>query len=502
MALSVSIPTTDGPIDIELSEDQNKLFVLGANGTGKSALLHQIHQQHPQRAHKVAAYRHTYFESGTPDLSGGQYKSATEEIRRWDRDARSRYTEQSGGLRAIRSIAALMQNRRGRDRSATALLDEGKNDEAEEYVQDNRDPFYIINGLLEASNLGVRVSIEPDDPDTIVARHMATDQMYTIERLSDGERSALLLAAETLTADKDTVFLLDEPERHLHRSIISPLLSELFAARADCYFVISTHEVLLPEDCGPATALILRGCEFDTGGVANSWQFDVVPPEVGIDDDIKVDVWGARRKLLYVEGNALGADERLYSTLFPEVTVKAKGSCTWVIRSVEDVRSESELHWLEVYGLIDGDTRTPEETADLEAQGIFALPLRAVESIYYGKEMREAIASRQSDHLGDPREELVAKARHAVLENVESMKELPADQQSALSELVERQDAEGIVADFPIGKSTIPQAVATCLGYKDKKQYERAVRTLIKTDGDARNQVAAACGAVSDILCG
>lgn len=499
MALSVSIPTAyEEPIDIELSEDQNKLFVLGANGTGKSALLHHIHQQHPERAHKMAAYRHTYFESGTPrNMSGGQYKAATKECRHWDRDEQSRYTEPSGGLRANRSIAALMQSQRERDRSATALLDAGKNDEAENYVRDNRDPFDIINGLFEASNLGVRAFIQPDDPDTIVANHKATGQTYTVEKLSDGERSALLLASEILTADEGTVFLLDEPERHLHRSIISPLLSELFAARSDCYFVISTHEVLLPEDCGPARVLILRSCEFASLGVALRWNVDVVEPDVELDDDIKVDIWGARRKLLYVEGRPLGADERLYSALFPEATVKAKGSCDQVSQSVVAVRTESGLHWLEVYGLIDGDTRDSKDIAELKAKGTDVLPVRAVESLLYGSEILNALARRQAEHLGNPPDELIGKARQAVLNNVNTLKPLTPDEQSKLSKLVGAADVEGVVANFPIGKSAIPTEIAKSLGYTDKKLYERAACTLVKTDDAVRDRVVEACGDIA-----
>ena len=501
MALSVSIRTAqEESIDIELSEDKNKLFVLGANGTGKSALLHNIHQQHSERAHRVAAYRHTYFESNNFDLSGSRYKSATEEFRNWDFHAESRYTEPSGGLRAIRSIAALMQSQRERDRRATALLDEGENDQAGKYVRDNRDPFDIINGMFEASNLGVRVSIMPDDLDTIVAQHIAMGKTYTVERLSDGERSALLLAAEILTADEGTLFLLDEPERHLHRSIISPLLSELFAARADCYFVISTHEVLLPEDCGPASVLILRGCDFFAYDMAVIWNVDVVEPEVELDDDIKVDIWGARRKLLYVEGRPLGPDERLYSALFPEATVKAKGSCEDVIKSVENARSSADLHWLEVYGMIDGDTRSPDAIDELRGKGVFVLPVREVESLYYGSEIRDTLVRQQAKHLGKSHGEMSRRAQEAVLGNTDTLKPLTPEEESDLAELSEARDSDGIVNRFPIGKSKIPTAIATALDYPDKKRYERAACALVKSDEAVRDRLISACGDIAASL--
>ena len=69
---------------------------------------------------------------------------------------------------------------------------------------------------------------------------------YSVAEMSDGERNALLLAAEVLTVPSGTLILIDEPELHLHRSIISSLLTGLFSNRSDCMFVISTHEVMLP----------------------------------------------------------------------------------------------------------------------------------------------------------------------------------------------------------------------------------------------------------------
>ena len=79
---------------------------------------------------------------------------------------------------------------------------------------------------------------------------------YSVAELSDGERNAFLIAADILTAGTGTLLLIDEPERHLHRSIISPLLSLLFAKRKDCFFVVSTHEVMLPLD-NPAAQTLL-----------------------------------------------------------------------------------------------------------------------------------------------------------------------------------------------------------------------------------------------------
>ena len=60
---------------------------------------------------------------------------------------------------------------------------------------------------------------------------------YSIAELSDGERNSLLIAASILTMKSESLVLIDEPERHLHRSIISPLLQHLFSSRSDCAFI-------------------------------------------------------------------------------------------------------------------------------------------------------------------------------------------------------------------------------------------------------------------------
>ncbi len=56
---------------------------------------------------------------------------------------------------------------------------------------------------------------------------------------------------------------------------------------------------------------------------------------------------------------------------------------------------------------------------------------------------------------------------------------------------------EGIVANCPIGKSAIPNAIARALEFKDKKLHERAACDLVKSGDAIRNRMAETCGDVS-----
>lgn len=133
---------------------------------------------------------------------------------------------------------------------------------------------------------------------------------YSISELSDGERNAILIAANVLTVSTGTLLLVDEPERHLHRSIVSPLLSTLLKERSDCAFIVSTHEPLLPVDNLGSKVLLSRACVYGDHGV-ESYDIDLLENTDGIDDDLKITILGERRKIVFVEGAEHSLDKPL-----------------------------------------------------------------------------------------------------------------------------------------------------------------------------------------------
>ena len=70
--------------------------------------------------------------------------------------------------------------------------------------------------------------------------------------MSDGERSALVLIAEVVAAAAGSVFLIDEPELHLHRSIVVPLIGSMIRENPASTFIVSTHELRASGDLRPS----------------------------------------------------------------------------------------------------------------------------------------------------------------------------------------------------------------------------------------------------------
>lgn len=500
----VRIPTFVGsPIEVELSESQNVLFVLGRNGSGKSALLASLHLHDRQQVRRVTAHRQTWFQSGRPDLTSSRYRRNQENIANSDRQPKSRYADDYSSQKPGQALYALLLEDRRRVSEIARRYEKGERESLDRYLSETPNPFEVINGLFRDAFLDVEIATGPDDPDALVATRISKGQTYGIEQLSDGERNALLLASEVLTAPRGALLLLDEPERHLHRSIISPLLSGLFVRRPDCRFVIATHDLLLPQDCGPAPVLILRDCRFDRfdGGVATAWDADLVVGETDIDDDLKVAIWGGRRTILCVEGTQTSRDKRIYESIFPEVSVWPMGGCEEIVRFVRNAEEAASLHWLQVYGLIDRDSRTADEPNVESRERIYKLGRFAVESIYYDPLLQRAVAEPRARQLGKDIETVLTDARNAAIRAVKTMKPVTSrEDQMSLTRHVKESDLDAIISGFPIGKSRMPTEIAKALSFSTNHEYEQAVRVLLRKDDQLRTHAALMCGGLHTVL--
>lgn len=229
------------------------------------------------------------------DLTPSQKLETENLLRNQDQNAQSRYRDQYGARRASMTIYEIVDAENVRARSIAAAFDASNMDAANEAAR-VESPIAVINELLRQSNILVKISLQKNE------RVMASREggpEYSAAQLSDGERNALLIAGNVLTALPGTLLIIDEPERHLHRSIISPLLSQLFERRSDCGFVISTHDHELPLGVTGARTLLLRSCSFN-GQNVQGWVADEIPAESQIDDILKKDLLGARRKILFV----------------------------------------------------------------------------------------------------------------------------------------------------------------------------------------------------------
>ena len=434
------------PLNIGLAKGR-RIFIVGANGTGKSALIHQFVRKHVRGVERdrikwIAAHRQTWFESGGTKFTSHERQGYDKNRISYDSRAKARWMDGYADANVSAVLFDLMSKQSDRAETIANYVDDGELQRAKEHASELLSPLSQINDLLKLGRL--KVFLQKGENQTLLARH-ENGNTYSIAEMSDAERSAMFLAAQVTTANPDTIFLIDEPERHLHRSIIVPFLSALFELRRrDCTFVVSTHEMALPVANFDATVLMLRHCHWKDSECV-SWDADILNSELDLPEDLRFDILGARRQILFVEGEDASLDLPFYQALFPEVSVVPKGTCQDVERAVRGLRSVPDLHRIKAFGVIDRDNRNEDNAAQLAKEGVFAIEACSVESFFYCSEALAAVAQCQADAFNCDADELIEEARKKALERLKNQ-ELA---QRMAARRCEREARESLLSQLP-----------------------------------------------------
>ena len=511
--MELTIPAVDHePLTIRLKAGE-ALFLMGANGTGKSTLIHYINNRFNDRAHFIPAHRQTWMESNSVTMSSHDKQDTEWNIRQGTSRADARFRDHYSGARVSLAIAQLLAAEAARDHDIAIAVESRKTKRARKIIRQRPSHLRTISALLQSSGMPISVGAHNGEE----LRAVQIGQEYGIDQLSDGERSAFLLAASILTADEGTLFLLDEPERHLHRSIASRLIASLVAKRSDCAFVISTHDITLPSKKEDAQIILLRDVQF-SNGEAIAWDATLLPQGESIDDQVMRDILGSRRKLLFVEGTDGSLDIELYRIAFSneeDIDVVPKGGHRSVESSVKAIRESGAFHWLEAFGIVDRDGRGDDAVTELRKTGVYALGVYSVESVYYHPTVQRAVAEQLGDtpdeklkaacasaieEIGRQRKDVAGRAlermvRRAVFERIPTREviaaglpvqievdgsDLPHDPCADLDRAIDDEDLEYIMMHYSIKPTGVRGVIARELGFANPAEYERTVRKVLR----------------------
>ena len=276
-----------------------------------------------------------------------------------------------------------------------------------------------------------------------------------------------------------------------------------------------------------ARTLLLRSCNF-TKNTVRGWEADELPPDSPIDDILKRDLIGARRKVLFVEGTERSLDKPLYSLIFPMVSVIAKGTCRDVETSVIGSRAGEGFHWLRVFGIADGDGYDAATVEQKRGVGVYVIPYYSIEAIYFHPRIVESIAARQAAVTGSdaatmsqtalalgvravaghterlsikvtkkrvrkfieaqiPNDDQLLAGHNLLLTNDATT--IHAEREQQLKSAVEANDWDSILLRCPVRESPALGAISAELGFKNIGCYEKAVRHLLATDDSVLNFV-------------
>ena len=383
-----------------LHERGECLFIVGANGSGKSALIQQFVTELKYNKkiffERYSAHRKPWFDRQViiTARNNDEREQSIEAMMTAEAANQARWYPTNDDAKHENIFDALIMKWEGFSNSIRSLHDSDKpiaEKISEEEKLEKENPLRNLNALLKQANIPIKIEGDIRDTNRLSARHIHNDSDVKIQEMSDGERFAFLFAVTAVAMRPGSVLLIDEPEIHLHQSIIEPFLSALIASRKDCFFVFSTHNIALPSARSDSKVIIVRSCEW-AGDAPSRFDAKLLEPDTPIPEDIREYILGAREKILFVEGSL---DTHLYKRLFPEFRVIPQGGISNVYKAVKGVRETAHLHHTEAYGLVDRDMRSEKQIRDNLKNNIGVLGVWSVESLYYSTEAIDAVLKHQ-----------------------------------------------------------------------------------------------------------
>lgn len=262
---------------------------------------------------------------------------------------------------------------------------------------------------------------------------------YNGSEMSDGERAIFHYIAEVLCAKENSLIIVDEPENHLHKSILARLWDAIETSRQDCVFLYITHSLEFASTRVNTQIVWVKNME--TGPV---WEYKLLEEDL-FSDDLLLEILGSRHKILLVEGDKdRSTDRKLYSKVFSEYNIIPLGGCPAIIQTAKAYNHTQmrSLHYSDVKAIVDRDRRTEEEINSLVSHNIFVPKVAEVENLFLLPEIIRIVAHKQDKKNA---EEIIstvkAKTIEFLQENIETQALLFTRQicQNSINQICNRQ---------------------------------------------------------------
>lgn len=373
--------------------ETNSVIIIGANGSGKSKLGAWIEKQDEQRVHRISAQRKLNFSNHVP-LKSYQHASnmvlygTNEETQvghknikwDWNRQLTTKLVDDFDD-----ALAAIIAKKNLQNDEFVDLFNK-----RESHDRHNLNKLHtVIDELLEIwddvfPHRGITIK------DAMVKAHKKpTIQEYSGVEMSDGERVALYLIAQCLSIPENKIVIIDEPELHLHPSIMNRVWLNIERRRMDCLFIYITHDMEFASIHSSSDKIWLK--DYD----GQNWNYSHLTRDEH-NEGLSFEILGNRKDIIFVEGEISSYDAKLYTKIYSNYYVVPCGSCTQVIQKTKAYNNSEQLHHLNVYGIIDRDYRTENELLNLKSDGIYTIDVAEVENLFITEEVLQII----DEHLG------------------------------------------------------------------------------------------------------
>ncbi len=518
--MEILLPPKKGEVE-KVKLDFEQLVVVGANGAGKTRFGSWIEENNYEKVHRISAQkslsmpssvRTTSMEVAKEDLLYGTHNDNKDWLKNYGR-----------------------KNNRWNNNLNTSLLNDydklmvllhSEEYEKSVYYKDHggEKPITkldiiqrIWEGVLPHRKLEKRAGIIDAYQDG------RPDKKYNGSEMSDGERCIFYLIGEVLCAPEKSIIIIDEPEMHIHISLIKRLFDLIENERPDCVFIYLTHSIDFAFSRQNAKKIWAKSYE------DGKWDYEILNEAMPIPEQLYLEVLGSRLPVIFIEGDDSSIDYEIYSQVFSDYTLKPVNSCTKVIQIAKSFNDAFEIHHIHSYGIIDRDRRDKVDINNLVSKNIWVLDVAEAENLllikdvvktvanhmgkvpndvfktvkknlidFFAKEMPSQILLFFKETLSQKYQELADFRAHEFSDAIKEIdiKYGSIDKQAIydgikayFQKILDNEDYDGILRVFNLKNALIPNSkVCEETGVRNKEEYRKLLITLLKKD-DANSKL-------------
>jgi len=390
MKPQITLPNRTGEGANETFQCDHNIVIIGANGSGKTRLgswiettlqnqitVHRISAQKALNIPEYAAVKN--LEQAEKGLFFGRddkFGNVAQKINsRWGNNPETHLLHDYEQL-----LSTLFARTAKRDREHTK-----ETIAKEAYVPVVDAPFDIIIRLWKDIMPQREISFE----DGKVMARKEEQAEYHGKEMSDGERVTLYLIGQCLCVPDNSIVIIDEPEIHLHRSLMARLWNKIEEVCPNKLLVFITHDLDFASSRKEAKKLWIKSYN------GEKFIWDEVPVVEDMPENLIIEIVGNRKNIIFTEGEKTSYDIILYQAIFPEFHIVPRGGCEKVIESTKATRGIPSLHHLKAYGIIDSDYRTDAEIKALKEAGIITVNIAEVENLFCIEPLLRIVAANQ-----------------------------------------------------------------------------------------------------------
>lgn len=393
--MNIQLPTKKGNPNTDHGIDLKQLVIVGANGSGKTRFGSRIEEMLPNHTHRISAQKSLRLPRTVSPKSLERAKSEF---------FYGNYTENFNDQQNVRHK---LNSRWGGNLNTSLLNDFDKLMillHTEEWEQALRYKEGLIDKPITKLDK-VQKIWELILPHRKLFKTAGTIQTYPIGKeenkynaseMSDGERVIFYLIAEVICAQQNAIVIIDEPEMHIHKSLVNILFDLIENERPDCLFIYLTHDIDFAFSRQNAVKIWTKSYEDN-----NVWDYEILDELMPIPEQLYLEVLGSRKPIIFLEGENSSIDYELYQQVFNDHTLKPIGGCAKVIHTVKAFNDQKGFHHIESFGLIDRDRRSDEDVMNLNKNNIWVLDVAEAENLFLIEEVVKAIAGNQGKNEED-----------------------------------------------------------------------------------------------------